>query len=112
MNAASWVKYRGKKRRLSEVCQKETYIGALALSFLRGAIVLLMSGSCATVMELQIRRRLLRFAPYYSSGVTACLAGADLRNLLRICNARTAAQIPDIRRMMDPLNKDRARAPM
>ena len=70
------MRYRGEKRRLSAVYQKETYIGDLALSFLRGDIVLLMSGICAAVMALQIRKRLLRSATHYSSGVTACLAGA------------------------------------
>ena len=69
--------YRGEKRRLSAVYQKETYIGDLALYFLRGDIVLLMSGICAAVLALQIRRRLLRSAPHYSSGVTAYLAGVD-----------------------------------
>ena len=38
--------------------------------------------------------------------------GADLRSLLRICYARTAAQILEIWRTVDPLEKDRARAAM
>ena len=58
------------------MCRKDIYIAALALSFLRGGIVLLMSGSCAVVLALQIRRRLLISASHYSSGITACLVGA------------------------------------
>ena len=38
--------------------------------------------------------------------------GADLRRLLRICNARTVSQLPDIFRTVTPLKKDRAQAAM
>ena len=38
--------------------------------------------------------------------------GADLRSLLQVCYARTAAQLLEIWRTVAPLDKDRARAVM
>ena len=66
----------GRKRRMSAVFQKAVSIAAIARSFLSGATVLQMCGSCDAVLSLQICRRLYRSASHLSVGVIDCLVGS------------------------------------
>ena len=73
MTNTAWGICRGQKRKIFAVRRQAASIAARARSFFINATVLQMSGSCNDELALQIRRRLLRFAPHHSSGVTACL---------------------------------------
>ena len=70
MTAAAWGIHGGRNRRLSVVRWKAASIATLARSFLRGTTVIQMSGRCNTMLALKIRRRLRRYDPHCSVGVT------------------------------------------
>ena len=71
MNVMAWVIRGGRKRMLYVVFRKAASIADLALTFFRGVTVQQISGSCAAVLELHSRKRLLRSDPHCSAGVSA-----------------------------------------